>query len=89
MLPKVEKRFHANYLRFVEGLGVSYEEFGELFTEEVHALPLDEQAIMHGFNWLVPSTITPDQSIVITGVFSRVIAKAKRLGGLKEQKPAR
>lgn len=83
MLPKVDKRFHANYLRFLDTLGVSYEEFGELFTEEVQALPQDEQAIMHGFNWLIPTSLTAKQGDVMLGIMSRVVEKAKRQAAQK------
>lgn len=86
MLPKVDKRFHANYLRFLDTIGVSYEEFGELFSEEVQSLPPAEQATMHGFNWLIPNTLTAAQGDVMLGVISRVVQKAKRRAERKRTK---
>jgi predicted Zn-dependent protease with MMP-like domain len=73
----IDKKFHKNYLDWIESLGVSYEEFGELVTAEIAKLPHDQRAFLDTVNWRIPGKLTPEQFDVLAPPLSRAVQQAK------------
>lgn len=86
MNSKGNPKFHASYLAWLESLGVSYEEFGELLFAELDRLPAAERELLSTFDWWVPGTLTPAQHEILLPVLERVVDQA-RLMGLGRRQP--
>ncbi len=86
---KIDPQFHETYLRWLESLGVSYEEMSELIDHELQQLPPQERNILADFDcWRLPGALTPTQHDVLIPVLARAIEKARVVGQNKGKEKA-